>query len=383
MLKTGLDQFDEKVAPLLQGKKVALLAHPASVNSQLVHASTLLKKNQGWQLTTMFGPQHGWLGNDQDNMIEWEGEHMGKLQLYSLYGQYRKPTPEMLQDCEVIVVDLQDVGCRVYTFIQTLYLVMQAAGELGKQVVVLDRPNPIGHRVMGPLLDPDYATFVGFTEICLRHGLTIGEMTRYYRTLLECDTEIILMQNYQAGGYFAHLPWVAPSPNMPTLDTAIVYPGTVLFEATHISEARGTTRPFEYIGAPDINSDSLAAELNDLKLPGVCFRAIWYTPTFHKFKDQLCGGVQIHVTDHDLFEPILTATALIKSSKASKHFQWLAPPYEYEYEKMPIDILAGSDRFRLMIEDNASLQEFADWFTADAKKFEEQLNEKQIRIYNP
>lgn len=384
MTKTGLDQFFDKVAPLLQGKKVGLLAHPASVNSDLNHALHLLASNDGWRLTTLFGPQHGWLGNDQDNMIEWQGGKLENLYLYSLYGEHRKPTAEMLRDCQVIVVDLQDVGCRVYTFIQTLYLVMQAAAENKKQVIVLDRPNPIGNRIEGPMLNTDFATFVGFTAINLRHGLTIGELARFYRLQIECDLEVITMQGYKSNSYFDQtgLPWVFPSPNMPTLETAIVYPGAVLFEATHISEGRGTTKPFEILGAPDIKPDHFAKSLEQYNLEGVSFRPLKFTPTFHKFKDELCGGIQYHVTDRNKFQPVLAAVALLKEfKKQSKHFAWLDPPYEYEYEKMPIDILAGSDRLRNMIEFEYPLDKFADGFALDSEHFQQYLNQVDIKLY--
>ena len=364
--KTGLQRVYEGLHEPFLGKRLGLLAHPASIcadGSKILHALDVFSDSK-FQLKALFGPQHGWAGDTQDNMIEWEGNSEGRIPLYSLYGRDREPTREMLSKLDAIVVDLQDVGCRVYTFIQTLYLVMKAAQQYNKEVIVLDRPNPIGNVVENPGLNLDYATFVGFSDIALRHGKTMAELAKIYNKKFRSRLSIIEMQAYNLSDYFDQtgLTWVAPSPNMPTLDTAIVYPGTVLFEATLISEGRGTTKPFEYLGSPKTNVNNLLKFLEQCDLPGVSFRPITYAPTFHKFKEQQCQGVQIHVNNRDEFLPVLTGLALIQAFKeSSEDFGWLDPPYEYEYDKMPIDILTGSSRFRELMDASAPFAEIRDW----------------------
>ena len=364
--KTGLQRVYEGLHEPFLGKRLGLLAHPASIcadGSKILHALDVFSDSK-FQLKALFGPQHGWAGDTQDNMIEWEGNSEGRIPLYSLYGRDREPTREMLSKLDTIVVDLQDVGCRVYTFIQTLYLVMKAAQQYNKEVIVLDRPNPIGNVVENPGLNLDYATFVGFSDIALRHGKTMADLAKIYNKKFRCRLSIIEMQTYNRSDYFDQtgLTWVAPSPNMPTLDTAVVYPGIVLFEATLISEGRGTTKPFEYLGSPKTNVNNLLKFLEQCDLPGVSFRPIAYTATFHKFKQQQCQGVQIHVNNRDEFLPVLTGLALIQAfKKSSEDFGWLDPPYEYEYDKMPIDILIGSSRFRELIDASAPFAEIRDW----------------------
>lgn len=364
--KTGLQRVYEGLHEPFLGKRLGLLAHPASIcadGSKILHALDVFSDSK-FQLKALFGPQHGWAGDTQDNMIEWEGNSEGRIPLYSLYGRYREPTREMLSELDAIVVDLQDVGCRVYTFIQTLYLVMKAAQQYNKEVIVLDRPNPIGNVVENPGLNLDYATFVGFSDIALRHGKTMAELAKIYNKKFRCRLNIVEMQGYNRGDYFDQtgLTWVAPSPNIPTLDTAMVYPGSVLFEATLISEGRGTTKPFEYLGSPKTNVNNLLKFLEQCDLPGVSFRPITYAATFHKFKQQQCQGVQIHVNNRDEFLPVLTGLALIQAFKEnSEDFGWLDPPYEYEYDKMPIDILIGCSRFRELIDASAPFAEITDW----------------------
>lgn len=360
MTITGLDRVANGEVDF-QGAKVALLAHPASITKEVSHAAKVIQSNSSAKLTCLMGPQHGWFGDTQDNMIEWEGEqYKSNLPMYSLYGKHREPTAEMLTDIDVILVDLQDVGCRVYTFIQTLYLTMKAAQKYNKKVIVLDRPNPIGLDQEGPWLSSDFFTFVGLQPIALRHGYTIGELATAFQKDFPCELEIIKMLNYNSRGFFdqTNCPWVFPSPNMPSLDTAIVYPGTVLFEATNVSEGRGTTKPFELIGSPTLKLDRLITFLKGLELPGVLFRETAFEPTFHKFKEQLCYGVQLHVTNRGTFLPVLTGMALIQGFQLyDSDFEWLNPPYEYEYEKMPIDILAGSSSFREAVNSGCNLEE--------------------------
>jgi uncharacterized protein YbbC (DUF1343 family) len=379
MTLTGLDRV-AKGEVNFEGARVALLAHPASVTKTVQHASEVIHLTSSAQLRCLIGPQHGWFGDTQDNMIEWEGDqYKSDLPMYSLYGKDREPTEEMLTDVDTIIVDLQDVGCRVYTFIQTLYLTMKSAQSYHKKVIVLDRPNPIGNVQEGPWLSPNFFTFVGLQPIALRHGYTIGELATAFQKDFSCELEVIKMEGYDPNNYFdqSNCPWVFPSPNMPSLDTAIVYPGTVLFEATNISEGRGTTKPFELIGSPSLKLQSLSKYLAKLKLPGILFRETAFEPTFHKFKEQLCYGVQLHVTDRRIFLPVLTGMALIHGFQLyDPGFKWLAPPYEYEYEKMPIDILAGSSSFRDAINEGCdlkSLQEVTLEKPAEAISWENQI----------
>jgi len=352
-----IDNLSRHWPEALRGKRVGAVLHPASVGSDLRHSLQKLQVHDGslFKLCALFGPQHGIKGHTQDNMIEWDGYVDPKLGIpvYSLYGEHREPSVKMLEGLEVLLVDLQDVGARYYTFIWTLYLCMKACEKLGIHVVVLDRPNPIGcHITEGPVLELDHTSFVGLHSIPVRHGKTIGELARQFQS--ECFPSVALhvleMEGYRKDMWFDQtgLPWVIPSPNMPTLDTAIVYPGMCLFEATNISEGRGTTRPFEIFGAPFIDGEEFSSAMNALKLPGVYFREHWFQPTFHKWSGQLCGGAQMHIGDRESFLPFETAIQILKYlfHRHPGDFQWKLPPYEYEYTKLPIDILLGSGWYR-------------------------------------
>jgi uncharacterized protein YbbC (DUF1343 family) len=347
-----LDHLDELWPKKLRGARVGALLHPASVSSKLEHASRVLERYNDdlFRLVAFFGPQHGFLGQTQDNMMEWKSYEHPRLRIpvYSLYAEHREPTAEMLQDLDVLLVDLQDIGARYYTFIWTMYLCMRACEKNGVATVVLDRPNPInGISVEGPLLDPHYRSFVGLHLIPVRHGKTIGELAQQFRdeAFPKCELSILAMKNWKRQMWFDEtgLQWVMPSPNMPTLDTATVYPGMCLLEGTNISEGRGTTRPFEIFGAPFIDPEKLSSELNALNLPGVFFRENYFQPTFHKFAGELCGGAQLHVIDRETFQPFLTGVQIIKRIRKiyGKEFQWRQPPYEYEWKRLPIEILIG------------------------------------------
>jgi uncharacterized protein YbbC (DUF1343 family) len=347
-----LDHLDELWPEKFRGAHVGALLHPASVSSRLEHASRILEQHNGdlFRLAAFFGPQHGFLGQTQDNMVEWKSYEHPRLHIpvYSLYGEHREPTAEMLRELDVLLIDIQDVGARYYTFIWTMYLCMRASEEQGVAVVVLDRPNPInGVMVEGPFLQPDYKSFVGMHPIPVRHGKTIGELAQQFReeAFPKCELSILATKNWKRQMWFDQtgLPWVMPSPNMPTLDTATVYPGMCLLEGTNISEGRGTTRPFEIFGAPFIKAKQLCSELNALNLPGVFFRENHFQPTFHKFAGELCGGAQLHVIDRETFEPFLTGVQIIRHIRKTypDQFQWKQPPYEYETEKLPIEILLG------------------------------------------
>jgi uncharacterized protein YbbC (DUF1343 family) len=380
MVKTGLEIILASRLDLLDSARVGLIVNPASINSRFQHAADLFYQHPQINLTALFGPQHGIRGETQDNMIEWRTfrDQRTGLPAYSLYGETRKPTPEMLADVDVLVFDIQDVGTRVYTFVYTMALAMEAAGECGKRFVVLDRPNPInGVQIEGNILEPEFRSFVGMFPIPMRHGMTAGELALMFNREfgIGCDLEIVKMQGWRRPMWYddTDLPWVLPSPNMPTLDTAVVYSGVVFLEGTNVSEGRGTTRPFELIGAPFIDPYELAGALENEGLPGVVFRPLHFQPAFHKFAGAVCGGVQIHVIDRSSFKPVITGAAIVGAILRlyPDSFEWKQPPYEYVYDKLPFDVINGSSRLREQIEAGmnirgieeswrGSLNEFAD-----------------------
>jgi uncharacterized protein YbbC (DUF1343 family) len=391
MIQIGLDTFERNWPKRLKGLRVGLLVHPASVNKRLEHAVNLLVKSRRLTLKAIFGPQHGIYGETQDNMIEWESfqdRHTG-LPVFSLYGQARKPEPTMLKHIDVLIIDLQDVGARYYTFIWTMENCMQACMEMNKSVVILDRPNPLGgHKIEGPVLEKAYASFVGQRPLPVRHGMTAGEVGNYlwgefYPSL---DFYVIPMQGWKRKFWFdnTHLPWVMPSPNMPTLDTAIVYPGMCLLEGTNISEGRGTTKPFEIFGAPFIEPDHLIKQLKELNLPGIIFRPLYFQPTFQKHAGKVCRGAQLHVTHRERFKPFKTGVAVLKAvhDLYPEHFLWRQPPYEYETEKMPIDILAGTEKLRKDIEKGEKLDRMEDWWQEECFQFNKAIRKKYLIYHN-
>jgi uncharacterized protein YbbC (DUF1343 family) len=351
-VRLPIDQLPELWPSRLRGARIGAVLHPASVSAALVHSSRILERFSGnlFHLTALFGPQHGYLGQTQDNMVEWEGFTHPRLGIpvHSLYGANREPTPEMLRELDALVVDLQDVGTRYYTFIWTLYLCLKACARKPLPVVVLDRPNPInGVTVEGLLPDPSYSSFVGLHPLRIRHGRTIGELALQFRdeAFPDCELIVLPMEGWERNTWFDEtgLTWVPPSPNMPTLDTATVYAGMCLLEATNMSEGRGTTRPFECFGAPWIRGEDYAAELNALGLPGAYFRESYFQPTFHKYAGEICAGAQLHVVDRDRFLPYRTGVEIIRHTRTryGANFQWKPPPYEYEYDRMPIEVLIG------------------------------------------
>lgn len=377
MTRTGLDILCEQKLALLKDRSFGLLVHPASVNKDLKHILALLI-DSGHPPLRLFGPQHGIRGETQDNMIEWQGfqDPDTGIEICSLYGTHRKPVPEMLAGLDMLVVDLQDVGARYYTFIWTLLLCMQACAENHIKVLVLDRPNPIGcNRKEGPLLDMAFASFVGMAPIPVRHGMTIGELARFFNTKqnIGCELDVIPMNGYHRNMFFEDtgLPWVPPSPNMPTVDTAMVYPGFCLLEATNLSEGRGTTRPFEIFGAPFICPGKLTERLNRLNLPGVFFRPMHFKPCFQKWAGNLCGGAQIHVTDRHTFEPLFCAVSVLSMIHTlyPDDIEWNEPPYEYEEDKMPVDILYGSPALRKGIDSGACARDIAASWRAENDSF--------------
>ena len=364
-VQIGLDVLLTDALDLVRGRRVGLLAHPASVDARMIHAVELLRERPDVRLTALFGPQHGVRGETQANMIEWRSfrDPRTGLPVYSLYGDTRKPTEAMLQEIDLLVIDLQDVGSRYYTYIYTMALAMEACREQGKQVLVLDRPNPLnGLDLEGPLLDPAFKSFVGLFPLPVRHAMTIAELARLFNTEfgIRCDLEVVPMRGWRREMFFDQtgLAWVPPSPNMPRPETALVYPGLCLLEGTNVSEGRGTTLPFELSGAPWVDPDELAAGLTNLLSPGAHFRPVRFVPTFDKWTGHPIGGVQIHVGDRRAFRPFRTGLELMRAyrSQGGRLFAWKSPPYEYEFELLPIDILCGTDTVRRTLETGGDLE---------------------------
>jgi len=365
----------------LRGLRVGVVCNHASVDRGFLHIVDRLATADETTLAAIFGPQHGFRSDVQDNMIETphRDDPSRRVPVYSLYSETREPTPEMLRGLDVLVIDLQDIGARIYTYIYTMANCLRACARHGVPVIVCDRPNPInGTDVEGQTLAAGYESFVGLFPIPMRHGMTIGELARLFNDAfgLGATVEVAAMEGWRREMYAdaTDLPWVIPSPNMPTLETAIVYPGTVLFEGTMLSEGRGTTRPFELVGAPGIEAERFARAMNQLGLPGAYFRPAVFEPTFQKHAKHSCGGCQIHVTDRSTFRPVLTGAALIQMFRrfTPDHFAWRQPPYEYEQDKLPIDILAGSDALRRHIEGDLPPLEIAASWRDDEDAFRKQ-----------
>jgi uncharacterized protein YbbC (DUF1343 family) len=381
-VRSGLEVLLASRSALLRGRRLALLAHQASVNADLEHAASLLRDAPRARLVRLFAPEHGLWGAAQDHAtITRARDPVTGLPVLSLYGRRRAPAPGMLQQLDALIVDLQDVGARYYTFVWTMALAMSACGGAGVPVIVLDRPNPLGgSAVEGNLPDPAFASFVGLYPLPVRHGMTIGELAIYlnHQYRLGCALTVVPMQGWRRGMLWEDtgLPWVAPSPNMPTPDTARVYPGGCLIEGSNLSEGRGTTRPFEWVGAPFLDPHRYASALKRLRLPGVRFRPISFRPTFHKWAGRLCGGVQVHVEDRGRFKPFVTGLALLEVARrqAPRRFAWRRPPYEFESKRLPIDILLGTDMIRRGLERGATLgmlerrwrRELSDWMRGRA-----------------
>jgi uncharacterized protein YbbC (DUF1343 family) len=379
---TGLEVFLQELPVWAARARLGLLSHPAAVASDLTSARERLAARFPGQLKILFSPQHGLLGEKQDNMIASADFVDPGLQLpvVSLYGPRMTPPAAALAEVDAILVDMQDVGTRVYTFAATLAKVMAAAAPLGKKVAVLDRPNPIGGTaVEGNLLRPEWASFVGPYPLPMRHGFTLGELARYYQGTqkIGCDLEVIPLKGWRRGAYFdaTGLPWVLPSPNLPTLEGCLVYPGQVLLEGTNLSEGRGTTRPFELFGAPFLEPRRIKAILPEL--PGVILREVHFEPTFHKWAGELCRGFQLHVTDRERFKPYYTTLALLTATRElyPEQFAWRQPPYEYETERLPIDLLTGNAAIRLGLEEGRSAAELEANWQEDLTRFMEARRE--------
>jgi uncharacterized protein YbbC (DUF1343 family) len=365
---------------LIKGKRLGIVCNQSSTTHDLRHIIDKINDLKGPTLTTLFGPQHGIRGEAQDNMVETPHtlDRKTGLKTFSLYSNTREPTEEMLRDIDTLIIDIQDVGCRVYTFIYTMANCMRAAKRHGIKVIVCDRPNPInGSEIEGNILEQELESFVGQFPIPMRHGMTIGELALLFNQHfnISCELEIIKMVGWSRGMWMDNTdaPWVMPSPNMPTSDTATAFPSSVHLEGTQLSEGRGTTRPFEIVGAPYIQAEVFAKYLNDLALPGIYFRECSFQPTFQKHSGKICEGVQLHVLDRNTFRPVITGVALIKAAITlyPEHFEWKQPPYEYVFDKLPIDVIAGTEKLRKKLEAGIELKEIAEAWKEDEQRFRE------------
>ncbi|MDQ3129781.1 MAG: DUF1343 domain-containing protein [Acidobacteriota bacterium] len=379
-VKLGLEKGLDNELQLFKNKRIGLICNQASVDHKFRHSADLFFENSNINLVSLFGPQHGIRGDVQDNMVETlhTVDKKTGLPIFSLYSETRTPTAEMLSGIDTIVFDLQDVGCRVYTFIYTMANAMRACASNDKEFIVLDRPNPIGgENVEGNCLEKGNESFVGQYPIPMRHGLTVGELAQLFNEefSISCDLKVIRMEGWQRDLYLDETdsPWVMPSPNIPTLETAVVFPATVYFEGTQVSEGRGTTKPFEIVGAPFIETDRFQNALAKLELPGVIFREINFLPTFQKHKNEVCGGVFLHITDRKQFKPVITGIGLIKTlyELYSEEFNWKTPPYEYVYDRNPFDVIAGTTKTRKQIESGLSLEEIELSWLSDVTLFQQ------------
>jgi len=351
----GLDMLGEEYLKNLKGRRLGLLSNQASLDFRLRPAKAVISELLPGQLKALFGPQHGHGGEDQDNMVETDHAFDPGLQVpvFSLYSRTREPTPDMLDLIDVLLIDLQDVGTRVYTFPSTMLACMRAGARAGKKVVILDRPNPLGGEIVeGNLLKPELYSFVGSYSLPMRHALTMGELARVFNSVFDlgCDLGIVVMKGWRRSMIWKEtgLTWFMPSPNMPLPETALVYPGQVLWEGTNISEGRGTCRPFEMFGAPFLETAEILKSLGDKEREGAMLQEITFRPTFHKWAGQLCKGFMIHTTHPAVYRSYELSLALLRAvvNLHRSSFSWKEPPYEYEYERMPIDLILGDSTLR-------------------------------------
>lgn len=375
----GVERLLNEKIDLIRGMRIGLVCNQASVMPDtFAHSADVFGERTEFELTTLFGPQHGIRGDVQDNMIETPhtvDERTGKP-VYSLYSETREPTAEMVKDIDAFVIDLQDVGCRIYTFVYTMANCMRAAKQFGKKVIVCDRPNPInGNAIEGNITEHEFKSFVGQFEIPTRHGMTIGELARMFNEHfgIGCDLEVVEMTGWtrEMWGDETGLPWILPSPNIPTVDSCVVFPATVHIEGTELSEGRGTTKPFELNGAPFIDPYAWVEALDAYNFAGVRFRHVFFRPTFQKCAEQVCGGVQIHVTDREAFTPVIVGIAMIKTvyDMYTDKFEWKRDPYEYVFDINPFDVVCGTDKIRKQIERGITLSEIEDSWGSGLQNF--------------
>jgi uncharacterized protein YbbC (DUF1343 family) len=379
-IQTGLENFLDSPPRWVLGNRIGLLCNPASVDRNFSHAGELIRRKFPDRLKALYSPQHGFFAEKQDNMIESNDmvHPSSKIPVFSLYGRTRIPEKTMLDPIDILIIDLQDVGTRVYTFIYTVSYCLEAAKKYGKKVVILDRPNPVtGCMTEGNLLTLECASFVGRYPIPMRHGLTIGELSLLinHDYHIGADLEVIPMQGWKRKMFFQDtgLPWISPSPNLPSPVSAMVYPGQVLWEGTNVSEGRGTTLPFEIFGAPFMNPELLLSTLDKNKLPGIILRPVVFEPTSNKWKGSACKGLQIHVTNPYEFMPYITTLRLLQAviSHHGDRFQWKRPPYEYEFERQPIDLIIGDQTIRRRIENLDDIDQIEKSWLEDLKTFTE------------
>jgi uncharacterized protein YbbC (DUF1343 family) len=390
MVITGLEIISDHFPSALKGKRIGILCHAPSITKDFIHIIKIFAQMKNCRLSAIFGPQHGIYGQTQDNMIEWESHRhpVYNIPIYSLYGEHRRPTPEMLKEIDILLIDLQDIGARIYTYIWTVKQCIEACSEKGIPVWLLDRPNPISRLSLdGPVLKKEYFTFVGGASIPLCHRMTLGEMGLWIKEKYfpECDLNIVWMKNWRRSSFFCEtgLPWILPSPNMPSLKTAIVYPGTVLVEALNLSEGRGTTIPFELFGAPFIDSEKLKTNLDARNIGGCAFRIHNFIPTFNKFYGEICNGLQIHITDANRFKPVETALeifdAIIETSPPDS-LKFNMPPYEYEFNRMPFDILSGDSVMRESLTCRQNLKIEKERWASEIEEFRNEF--RHLAVYS-
>ena len=373
-VRNGVDVLLEDPSSFIGDARIGLITNPTGVTMGLYSTLDAFHEHPGIDLAAVFGPEHGARGDAQDALpVESRVDEATGIPVYSLYGEVRRPTAEMLEGVELLVFDIQDVGARFYTYVSTLTHALEAAEEHGKGVVVLDRPNPInGVAVEGNIPEPGFESFVGLHRVPIRHGLTIGELALLANEGIGAELRVVSMEGWSRGMWFDEtgLPWVQPSPNIPTLETATVYPGTCLFEGVNVSEGRGTTRPFEYIGAPWIDARLWASDLNMLGLDGVAFRPCHFTPTFDKYRGELCGGVQVHVTDWDAFKPVEAGLHMLATciDLWPEECQWRTAT---DSERLHFDLLAGTDKIRDALTEGVSVDDIVGGWTGDLASFME------------
>lgn len=377
-IQTGLDTLTAHRPDILENKRLGLLANPASVTRNLIHAKAVIAGRFPGQLTALFSPQHGFFAEKQDNMIEsghGRDPELG-IPMFSLYSETRKPTQEMFDPIDTLVVDLQDVGTRVYTFIYTIAYCMERAAQMNRQVVILDRPNPVGGTaVEGNLLEPEFTSFVGRFPIPMRHGMTVGELCRYVNDVhgIGCNLTIIPMTGWRRWMYWTDtdLTWIAPSPNLPTPLSAMVYPGQVILEGTNISEGRGTTLPFEQFGAPWMDTKTLLEKMAG-HAPGLFLRPVCFEPTSQKWMNQVCCGIHLHILDREAFSPYLFSLKAVQAVLSADEFEFKAPPYEYEYDRLPMDLILGSACLRQHLAEGQDLDQAAASWQQDLGAFQQE-----------
>lgn len=377
---SGLDLYRSEYYKNFRGSRIGLLSNQASVTNDLIHAKDVIQQVSPGALTALFGPQHGYAGEEQDNMIETghASDKALRVPIFSLYSALREPSADMMALIDVLLIDMQDVGTRVYTFSSTMLNCMKASKKHNKKVVILDRPNPVGGEVMeGNLLSPNLYSFVGPYKMPMRHGMTMGELALMFNKELKvgCDLSVIKMEGWHRSMYFDEtgLPWAVPSPNMPIPESAYVYPGQVIWEGTNISEGRGTCRPFEIFGAPYLDTKKILNKMPKEFLSGCLLREVSFKPTFNKWQGEVCKGFMVHILDRELFRSYDTAIALLWAviDTHKDCFAWKSPPYEYEYEKLPVDLILGNYDLRVAIQEGRDIFKIRECWLKGYEEFKE------------